>query len=74
MLYNKNDSRDKSSQVEKRIKVVERFVEARNLEQTDQSQMVDICKQLLQTDNADSFLRVGDVYSQLVEYYYNYKD
>jgi len=47
--------------------VVERFVEARNLEQTDQSQMIDICKQLLQTENADSFLRVGDVYSQLVE-------
>lgn len=30
--------------------------------------MIEICKQLLQTDNADSFLRVGDVYSQLVEY------
>lgn len=53
-LYNKNESRDKSSQVEKRIKVVERFVEARNLEQTNQTEMIAICKQLLQTDNADS--------------------
>jgi len=60
-LYNKNESREKSQQLTQRIKVVERFVEARNLEQSDQSKMVEICKELIESESAESSIRIGDV-------------
>ena len=68
-LYSKNDLREKSSQVERRIKIVDRFVEARGMEQTNQQEMVEICKELLQLPDTDSHLCLGYVYSQLAEYY-----
>jgi len=58
----------------KRIEVVNQFVDARKLEETDANKMVEICLELVDLENADAYIRVGDVFSQIIEYYYQCKD
>lgn len=52
-----------------RISIVERFVSARKLAKTDTAAMVDICRQLLEQRDAETAIRVGDVFALLIYFY-----
>ena len=52
-----------------RISIVERFVTARKLAKTDTAAMVDICRQLLEQRDAETAIRVGDVFALLIFFY-----
>jgi intraflagellar transport protein 140 len=74
---NKSDCTSKDEKIsilEKRIGLIEEFVEARNAATSDPSTMERICIQLLEYNDIDSAVRVGDVFAQLIEYYYEKGD
>ena len=74
---NKSDCMNKEEKLQllqKRIQIIEEFVESRNLAQTDPSAMERLCIQLLDYPEVESSIRVGDVFSQLIEYYYEKSD
>ena len=52
-----------------RIELIERFLEARALFQTDQQAAVSRCRDLLEDPKIDVAIKIGDVYGLLVEYY-----
>jgi intraflagellar transport protein 140 len=52
-----------------RIALVDRFVLARKLAKTDTAQMVDVCMQLLDQRDAETAIRIGDVYALLVYFH-----
>ena len=52
-----------------RIELIERFLEARALFQTDQQAAVSRCRDLLEDTKIDVAIKIGDVYGLLVEYY-----
>ena len=55
--------------------MVERFVQARKLIKEDPSETVQICTQLLSSQNRiDNAIRIGDVFALLIEYYYKIND
>ena len=54
---------------QERIRLIEKFLEARVLFQTDQEAAVSRCKDLLEDPKIDVAIKVGDVYGLLVEYY-----
>lgn len=58
----------RSTSIMARIALVDRFVTARKLAKSDPKQMVDICQQLLTQKDAETAIRVGDVYAVLVYY------
>lgn len=53
---------------------MERFVLARKLVKTDTTQMVAVCVQLLEQKDAETAIRVGDVYALLIYFYAQQKD
>lgn len=66
-LYNSTESREKSNNVIQRIKYVSKFNDARKLEQSDQNKMIEICKQLIDEPDIGNYIRIGDVFGQLIE-------
>lgn len=69
----KDDSRtteEMSVAMEKRIVMIEKFVEARNSAKKDPSKMVAICEALLQEPLLEEAVRAGDVLAMLVEYFH----
>lgn len=52
-----------------RVALVERFVQARKLAKTDTAQMVSICQQLTEQKDAETAIRVGDVYALLIYFF-----
>lgn len=52
-----------------RIALIDRFVLARKLAKSDTAQMVEVCLQLLDQRDAETAIRIGDVYALLVYYY-----
>ena len=52
-----------------RIVLIEKFLEARVLFQTDQQAAVSRCKDLLEDPKIDVAIKIGDVYGLLVDYY-----
>ena len=64
----------RQQQLEYRMKLISDFVRARTLVQTNPEEMVKICNFIVDSPDAESALRVGDVIAQLVEYYYEVKD
>ena len=54
---------------QERIRLIEKFLEARVLFQTDQEAAVSSCKDLLEDPKIDVAIKIGDVYGLLVEYY-----
>ena len=63
----------KQQQLLTRINLLERFVQARGLAGSNPEEMVRICVALVETPGVEQSIRIGDVYAQLVEYYYNSK-
>lgn len=61
-------------QVEHRMKLISDFVRAKTLTETTPEEMVKICNFLIETPDAESAIRVGDVFGHLIEYYYTNKD
>mmetsp|Transcript_32839 Transcript_32839/g.32175 ORF Transcript_32839/g.32175 Transcript_32839/m.32175 type:complete len:354 (-) Transcript_32839:22-1083(-) len=68
------NKQQKIEMLEKRIQIIQEFVEARNLAQTDPSGMEKACIELLQYPEVETAIRIGDVFAQLVEYYYEKGD
>eukprot|EP00343_Euplotes_focardii_P004045 CAMPEP_0205812010 /NCGR_PEP_ID=MMETSP0205-20121125/16338_1 /ASSEMBLY_ACC=CAM_ASM_000278 /TAXON_ID=36767 /ORGANISM="Euplotes focardii, Strain TN1" /LENGTH=161 /DNA_ID=CAMNT_0053092009 /DNA_START=184 /DNA_END=666 /DNA_ORIENTATION=- len=64
----------KVAMLEKRIRIIEEFVEARNMAQSDPSATEKQCLQLLGYPEVETAVRVGDLYAQLIEYYYEKRD
>jgi intraflagellar transport protein 140 len=60
--------------LEKRINIIEEFVESRNIASSDPQTMERMCVQLLDYPEVESAIRVGDVYAQLIEYSYERGD
>jgi intraflagellar transport protein 140 len=61
---------EKLNSLDQRIRLVERFVEARKCAKTDSAEMIKICNQLLDQVDIESAIRVGDVFALLIEYFY----
>eukprot|EP01059_Diplonema_ambulator_P004781 TRINITY_DN14515_c0_g1_i2.p1 TRINITY_DN14515_c0_g1~~TRINITY_DN14515_c0_g1_i2.p1 ORF type:complete len:1452 (+),score=600.81 TRINITY_DN14515_c0_g1_i2:52-4356(+) len=59
----------KMGQLETKISYVEQFVEARNIVKSDPGRMVEVCRELLEVEDIEGAVRVGDVYALLVEFY-----
>eukprot|EP01061_Rhynchopus_euleeides_P011970 TRINITY_DN21580_c0_g3_i1.p1 TRINITY_DN21580_c0_g3~~TRINITY_DN21580_c0_g3_i1.p1 ORF type:complete len:1443 (+),score=619.87 TRINITY_DN21580_c0_g3_i1:178-4506(+) len=70
MEKSKANNRDmKMQQLETKVSYVERFVEARNMVKTDPAKMVESCRQLLDVEDIEGAVRVGDIFALLVEFY-----
>lgn len=68
------DKEDKLDSLDKRMRLVERFVESRKLVGSNPQEMIKICNWLLDQTHVESAIRVGDVYALLIEYYYTVPD
>lgn len=65
---------DKLELLSNRIKIVEKFVEARGFIKTNPKMMIDVCSNLLMNPDVDTAIWVGDVYAQMIEYCYESKN
>eukprot|EP00771_Trimastix_marina_P001394 gnl/Trimastix_PCT/2467.p2 GENE.gnl/Trimastix_PCT/2467~~gnl/Trimastix_PCT/2467.p2 ORF type:complete len:464 (-),score=100.27 gnl/Trimastix_PCT/2467:197-1588(-) len=71
LLKSRADDRDeKVANLQTRITLVEKFVKVRKLIKTQPKESIRLCHELLQDENADAALRVGDVYALLVQYFH----
>ena len=70
MDKSKANNRDlKIQQLETKVSYVERFVDSRNLVKTDPAKMVETCRTLLDVEDIEGAVRVGDIFALLVEFY-----
>ena len=74
-----SDSKDmKLSLMRKRVTIIEKFVQAREALNTNDSQTaMQICDQLVETSGVEDAIRLGDVFAQLIEHYFyknNFQD
>eukprot|EP00276_Gloeochaete_wittrockiana_P002244 CAMPEP_0184673476 /NCGR_PEP_ID=MMETSP0308-20130426/86689_1 /TAXON_ID=38269 /ORGANISM="Gloeochaete witrockiana, Strain SAG 46.84" /LENGTH=1407 /DNA_ID=CAMNT_0027120965 /DNA_START=36 /DNA_END=4259 /DNA_ORIENTATION=- len=69
-----SDKDDRVQSLQQRIFLVERFVQARKLVRSEPTEMVRICHDLLQQNEVETALRVGDVYALLIEFYYDQRN
>ena len=61
----------KLSQMKKRVTIIEKFVQAReSLNSNDSATAMQICDQLVDTPGVEEAIRLGDVFAQLIEHYY----
>jgi len=60
--------------LEQRIAVVERFVYARKLISSDPDEAERMCKALIAHPDANTSIRLGDIYAMLVEFHFNNGD
>jgi intraflagellar transport protein 140 len=61
-------------QLQGKIGLVERFVSARKMAKSDPAEMVNICNQLVEQQDCEAAVRVGDVFALLVYFYAQRKD
>ena len=61
---------EKVDMLQHRITIIEKFVSARNFLKSEPHRMVQMCNELLETNEVETAIRIGDVYAQLIEYYY----
>ena len=64
---------EKKQQLESKIFLVNKFLKAKSLEQTDPEEMVRMLKNLIEKP-IDYALRIGDVYAVLIKHYYKEKN
>jgi intraflagellar transport protein 140 len=57
-------------QLTKRVAQMRQFVEARSYFKSDPQQMLRRCQELLETPGIEENIRIGDVYAQLVEFFF----
>ena len=62
---------DMASHTERRIAMIEKFVQARKLAAKDPDTMVAICEALLQEPNLEDAVRSGDCLAMLVEHFFS---
>ena len=62
---------DMASNTERRIAMIEKFVQARKLAAKDPDTMVSICEALLQEPNLEDAVRSGDCLAMLVEHFFS---
>ena len=60
--------------VERRIALIERFVQAKRLQKRDPQGMVDACNNLLADPSLEEAIRAGDCYAVLIEYFHSAGD
>mmetsp|Transcript_42942 Transcript_42942/g.100869 ORF Transcript_42942/g.100869 Transcript_42942/m.100869 type:complete len:1420 (-) Transcript_42942:132-4391(-) len=60
---------DRVLTLQNRISIVEKFAEVRKLAKSDPESMATVCRKLLELQELETAVRVGDVFAQLVEYY-----
>jgi len=65
------EKEEKLESLDKRMRLVERFVESRKLVVSNPKEMIQICTWLLDQPHVESAIRVGDVYALLIEYYFS---
>ncbi len=71
---NTDDRENRIQMLQQKKHFTDRFVEARQLAQSQPQEMVRICQQLLTNPGAENAVRAGDVYAQLIEYCYQQGD
>ncbi|CAN0099903.1 unnamed protein product, partial [Scytosiphon promiscuus] len=69
-LTKAGSSGDKLAQLNKRVFLVERFVQARRLSKDDPDGMATMCQQLLANDELETAMRAGDVFAALVDHFF----
>jgi len=62
---------ERCKQLQQKIYLVDRFVEARKVVKSDPNEMVKISHQLLEQPDVEQAVRVGDVFALLVEFYHS---
>jgi len=60
--------------VERRIAIIERFVQAKRVMKRDPQGMIEICTSLLSEPNLEEAIRAGDCYAMIVEYFHSVGD
>ena len=72
------DKEMKISMMRKRVGIIEQFVQAREaLKMNESETAMQICDQLVDTKGVEEAIRLGDVFAQLIEYYFyknNFQD
>jgi len=70
---NSRGAEDMAASIERRIMIIEKFVQAKNAAKKDPTSMVAICQALLQEPALEEAIRAGDCLAMLVEHYYAQK-
>ncbi|CAM9626918.1 unnamed protein product, partial [Hapterophycus canaliculatus] len=70
-LTKAGSSGEKLAQLNKRVFLVERFVQARRLAKNDPDGMATMCQQLLANDELETAMRAGDVFAALVDHFFD---
>ena len=60
-----------AQRLQKRLNHLEIFVNARKMAATKPEEMMKVCEKLLETPSIDNYIRSGDVFAQMIEYYYS---
>jgi len=71
---NADDRETRIQTIQHKKHFMDRFIEARQLAQSNPQETMKICQHLLSNPGADSAVRAGDVYAQMIELYYNQGD
>ena len=65
---------EKLASLDARIRLVQRFVEARKCVKSNPDEMIRICNAILDQGDVEAAIRVGDVYALLIEYFHSVAD
>lgn len=65
---------EKLANLDVRIRLVQKFVDARKLVKSDPDEMIRICTGILDAGDVEAAIRVGDVYALLIEYFHSVAD
>eukprot|EP00927_Polykrikos_kofoidii_P019571 TRINITY_DN19165_c2_g1_i1.p1 TRINITY_DN19165_c2_g1~~TRINITY_DN19165_c2_g1_i1.p1 ORF type:complete len:1451 (-),score=223.71 TRINITY_DN19165_c2_g1_i1:186-4538(-) len=60
--------------LQRRINIVEKFAEVREMSRTDPQQMLQVCEKMLDMPEIETAMRIGDVFAQLVEHFVEVHD
>ncbi|KAK2952539.1 putative Intraflagellar transport protein 140 [Blattamonas nauphoetae] len=67
-------AQQKTEDISRRIKLIEKFIEAKDLEETNPVEMVSILQSLLNEPDIDHAVRMGDIYSQLIQHFHSVRN
>ena len=67
---NTNGKEVKLTMMRKRVGIIEKFVQARECLGNDPGTSMQICDQLVDTPGVEEAIRLGDVFAQLIEHYF----
>jgi intraflagellar transport protein 140 len=62
---------EKLANLDTRIRLVQRFVDARKCVKSNPDEMVRLCNSILDAGDVEAAIRVGDVYALLIEYFHS---